>query len=338
MTINPTVVFAAPDQVVLEDRPMPETGPTDLLVETHCSLISTGTELTLLGGDCPPGSVWADCARFPITPGYDNVGVVKDAGRDLDKSWIGRRVASAGIHARYVKVTTAALPIPDPVTDEHATFLVIAQIVMNGLRRGGIQWGECVVVYGAGLLGQMAARLCRLAGARPVIVVDAAVERLACLPSDDPALLPVDASREDPVECVARATRKGMADCVIELTGNADVIPREVGLLHNQGRLVILSSPQRAAPFHFHDLCNAPSITIIGAHNNSHPKTETPLTPWTKRRHGELFFALVADRELMLDPLISHRAPFTRAPELYAMLRRDRRSAMGVVLDWRTGP
>jgi threonine dehydrogenase-like Zn-dependent dehydrogenase len=133
---------------------------------------------------------------------------------------------------------------------------------------------------------------------------------------------------------VAEATRGRKAEVVFEVTGSPASIPAQVPLLHSLGRLVVLSSPRGSTRFDFHDLCNGPSVSIIGAHNTSHPAHATVHTPWTQHRHAELFFDLVADGKLRMEPLISHRAQFTRAPELYAMLVKDRSSAMGVVLGW----
>jgi threonine dehydrogenase-like Zn-dependent dehydrogenase len=84
----------------------------------------------------------------------------------------------------------------------------------------------------------------------------------------------------------------------------------------------------------FHDLCNQPSIRIVGVHNGSHPAHATAADPWTKLRDVELFCDLVLDGELDMAPLITHRRPHREAPEMYAMLLADRGQAMGVVLDW----
>ena len=130
------------------------------------------------------------------------------------------------------------------------------------------------------------------------------------------------------------ATRGRKADVAFELTGNGAAIPGEVASLRLQGRLVILSSPRSASEFDFHDLCNAPSITIIGAHNFSHPMHATPDNPWTFARDAELFFDWVAAGEMDMSPLVSHRGSPANAPGLYRMLLRDRTQAMGVVLRW----
>ncbi|MDA0747490.1 MAG: zinc-binding dehydrogenase [bacterium] len=337
METNPTVVFAKPTKVILEDRPIPAPAEGELLVRTRRTLISTGTELTILNGQFPRESAWANYGKFPFTPGYNSVGEVIDTGLGVDKSWIGRKVACHARHTAYSVLKPGSIrPILRDISDEEAVFFTLAEIVMNGIRRGELTWGESAAVYGLGLIGQLAVRFAHLAGASHVFGIDVVQKRLDLLPQS-PRIHPLNPEKENTVETIGKITRDRLADVVYEATGNPDLIPREFEALKRQGRLVILSSPRhRTKEFDFHDLCNAPSYTIIGAHNGSHPAYETPYNQWTRPRHGELFFDLVANGELNVKPLISHRAPFAQAPELYTMLMEDRSQAMGVILEWNT--
>ena len=333
MEHNPTMVFPQPKEIVIEDRPMPAPKAGELLIRTRRTLISTGTELTVLNGEFPADSAWGRY-KYPFVPGYDNIGEVVQAGEGVAAEWIGRRVGTYGGHAAFVTARLeAARPIPAVIPDEQATFFTIAEIVMNGVRRGQVRWGDAVVVFGQGLLGQLTARFCRLAGARPVVAVDVVASRLARLPHD-PVLLAVNAQQVDVAQAVEKATRGRMADVAFEVTGDPALIPDECKVLHRQGRLVMLSSPRGRTVFDFHDLSNAPSLTIIGAHNSSHPAQATLENPWVHQRHAELFFDWLADGEVDLEPLISHRESYTQAPQLYQMLMRDRGPAMGVILEW----
>ena len=256
------------------------------------------------------------------------------SGRESPQTWIGKKVGTYGGHTRYTLSDPQTVrPIHREISDEHAAFFTIAEIVMNGVRRAKVTWGEAVVVYGLGLLGQLTVQFCRMAGAWPIFAVDVADSRLARLPKDS-AIVPVNAVSEDVKSVVEKHTRGRLAEVVFEVTGLPDLIPKQFETLHRQGRYVVLSSPRGKTSFDFHDLCNAPSYTIIGAHNMSHPPLATPDYPWTMHRHAELFFDLVAEGELDIDPLISHRERYTEAPRLYDMLLRDRSAAMGVVLDW----
>lgn len=330
---NPTVIFLEPKKVAIEDRPMPSTGDNGLLVQTTRTLISTGTELTILNGEFPKDSAWANYGKFPFIPGYDNIGLVVDVGKNVDKSWIGRKVGSYAPHSAYVVISPDhARIVPDKVSDDDASFFTLAEIVMNGVRRGEVTWGDSVVVYGAGLLGQLASRFCYIAGARPVICIDVSDKRLGLLPEQ---IKCVNTKNIDAVEAVSKMTNGRMADVIIEVTGNPDVIPQEFKVLKRQGKIVILSSPRgTTANFDFHDLCNSSSYTIIGAHNGSHPQFETPYNQWTQKRHAELFFNFLANAELDMKPLISHTDSYTEAVKFYQILLEDRTRAMGVVMKW----
>lgn len=331
---NPTVVFLEPGKVVIERRtiPLPEKGY--VLIKTRRTLISTGTELTILSGEFPKESYWSRYARFPFVPGYDNVGEVVAVGEEVNRDWIGKRVATRSSHALFVTVPMESLiPISDQISDDQAAFFTIAEIVTNGVRRADVRLGESVAVYGAGLLGQFTARVCRLCGARPVFVIDIADARLGMLPKD-PSVIGLNPTREDVRSVVQRETMGRMVDVAFEVTGNQKIIPEEFRCMRDQGRFVLLSSPKGPTMFDFHDLCNYPSYTIIGAHNRSHPPVATPDNPWTNRRHAELFFDLVADKELDISPLVTHRLPYDEAPAIYRQLLEDRSEAMGVILIW----
>jgi threonine dehydrogenase-like Zn-dependent dehydrogenase len=331
---NPTLVFVEPKKVAIEDRPIPRPAEGELLIRTGTTLISTGTELTVLKHEYPEGSCWASYGSLPFLPGYDNIGVVVDVGANVPSEWVSKKVATYGTHARYVTFdSNLARPIPRDIPDEEAVFFSISDIVMNGIRRAGVRWGDSVVVYGLGLLGQLTVQICHLCGARPVFGVDISDSRLDYLPKK-PGIVPVNPIRADVVSVVRDATRERMADVVFEVTGDPELIVKEFDTLRRQGKFVILSSPRGKTLFDFHDLCNRPSYDIIGVHAMSHPPEPTLDNPWTNKRHSELFFDLVADGELAVRPLISHRESYSEALRLYEMLLADRSRAMGVVLDW----
>lgn len=330
---NPTVVFPEARAVELQDRDRPTPVPDEVLIETGTSMVSTGTEITVLSGDYPAGSHWDAYGEYPFVTGYTNVGTVVESGSEaaIDP---GTRVASWSPHAAYV--TAAAdecIPIPEDLSDEQAVPFAIVQIVMNGIRRGRLTWGETVVVYGLGILGQFTARLCRFAGAETVVGVDLADERIDYLP-DDPGVVGVNPAETDPVDVVDEASDGRGADVAFEVTGNPDVIPREFATLRDEGRLVILSSPHGETTLDFHDHVNAPSHEIIGAHQMSHPPVATPQQPWTKERHADLYFSYLRQGRLSVADLFSHVRGYESAPDLYRELLEDRTGAMGVRLEW----
>lgn len=335
MSSNREIVFTKHCEVDVADCEMPVLQKNEVLIKTGISLISTGTELTILGGkDIPAGSAWDQFGKMPFKPGYNNIGVVVDVADGADKHWMGKRVATYGSHAKYISSNVENLrEVPPGIKDEHAVFFTIAEISMNGVRRGNIKWGEIIVIYGLGLLGQLAARFCRMCGAKTVIAVDVSDYRLGLLPCDT-HIIPVNSEKVDVAGLVKDISGGHMADVVYEVTGVASIIPDEFKVLRSQGRFVVLSSPRGKTLFDFHDLCNAPSYTIIGAHNFSHPKFETPENPWTMKRDSEFFFHMISDGDIDIEPLISHKVHYSNAASMYNELLRDRAKAMGVLLEW----
>jgi 2-desacetyl-2-hydroxyethyl bacteriochlorophyllide A dehydrogenase len=332
---NPTIIFERPKMVGILDREKPRAAAGEILIETSVTLISTGTELTILSGDFPPQSVWSRYGTYPFVAGYSNVGSVAEVGNGVDREWLGRRVVTQTPHAAWVtSPASAAAVIPDEIPDDRAAFFALGGIVMNALRRAELVWGESAVVFGLGLLGQLAVRLAALAGVSRIFAVDISDQRLGLVPQTPPikCLNPL----LDPVPAAIRKLNRGrLADVAFEATGDPALIPSEITALRRQGRFVMLSSPRGKTSFDFHDLCNAPSYTIIGAHNTSHPEHPSADYVWNRIRHYELFFDCMADGKLEIDSLISHRIPYRSAPEVYAQLLVDRSSYMGVILDWR---
>src|SRR5438270_11729090 len=112
-------VFAAPRQVVLEPQELGSPGPGQVLARTECTLISTGTELTMLTGDFPPGSRWAQWVKYPVGAGYSNVATVFEVGEGVEKVEAGDRVASTAGQASYALHSASHLwPLPHGVALE----------------------------------------------------------------------------------------------------------------------------------------------------------------------------------------------------------------------------
>ncbi|GLY78866.1 zinc-dependent alcohol dehydrogenase [Actinoallomurus iriomotensis] len=88
-----------------------------------------------------------------------------------------------GSHSEYIRVPFAdfgTFPVPDGVSDLDALYASdAAPTGWMGAHMGGVKPGDVVAVWGAGGVGQMAARAAQLLGAERVIVIDRLPERLA---------------------------------------------------------------------------------------------------------------------------------------------------------------
>jgi len=88
----------------------------------------------------------------------------------------------AGSHAEFIRVPYAdqgAFAVPEGVSDTRALFASdAAPTGWMGADLGGVRPGDIVAVWGAGGVGQMAARAAMLLGAERVLVIDRIAERL----------------------------------------------------------------------------------------------------------------------------------------------------------------
>ena len=300
--------------------------------------IGRSTDLTVLSGGFPKGSVWDHITSYPQGAGYSNWGVVEEVGEDVENLKIGDRVVSDAPHAEYSLVRKdGAFKVPEGISDEEATFWNLSATVLNGVRLADIRLGESVVVVGVGILGQIASQYSRLCGGFPVITIDLSERRLE-LAKRLGATAALQSRKDDVEKEISSLTKGRGADVVFEVTGNSKIIPWELGLVKRQGRLILLSSPRGPSTLDFHDYVNWPSRIIIGTHVSSHPAYETPYNPWTRKRNTELFFDLLAAGLVNVKDLITDRYPWTEAPKVYKRLLDpvgERLQAMGVLLDFR---
>ncbi|MBL7697457.1 MAG: zinc-binding dehydrogenase [Chitinophagaceae bacterium] len=327
------VVFTAPLQVEILDRNIQrDLAPNEIMVRTTRTLISTGTELTVLRGKHTPGSVWHKLFEYPWDAGYCNVGIVLEVGSAVTEFRKGDRVSSTGPHATvFIISENDALLINDGVSDDEAAFATIAQIVMQGIRLADIKLGENSVVCGLGLLGQFTVGLARHVGAWPVIGVDLEEFRREKALHMGASIV---AGPNEMSGIIAKSTNDRMADVVFEVTGSPQVIPTALEWVRRLGRFVMVSSPSGPTTVDFHDQVNAKGTVIIGAHNYTHASVPNEYNRWTRKVDTQYYLQLVEAGLFTAQKLITHRFSWDDAPKAYEQLLNDRSSTLGVILEW----
>jgi predicted dehydrogenase/threonine dehydrogenase-like Zn-dependent dehydrogenase len=114
--------------------------------------------------------------------GYSLSGVILAVGNGIKDLKVGDRVACAGSgvanHAEYVEVPrNLMVKIPDNLEFREASTAALGSIAMQGVRRADITFGEYVVIFGLGVIGQIALQIAKNAGGR-VIGIDLDERRL----------------------------------------------------------------------------------------------------------------------------------------------------------------
>ena len=328
------LVFPGPRRVGWEEDQAPAPQDGELLVQTRRSLISIGTELAFFSGRQWTNPGVGVLPKYPAYPGYSNAGIVAATGGETSPWQVGDRIASAARHASYQNVRRHDGPvrIAEDVTDEEATFCTLGATVLNAYRRGAPQLGECAVVIGQGLLGQLAVQLLRRGGCDPVVAIDLEPARLALTQRVGDATACLNPEGDDVAAAVHDLTSGRGADIVFEATGRTETYDLAFALTRPYGRVVGLGSPRYPAPVDMQQVHIKP-LQLIGAIGN-HPGGESRENRWTRGAHTALFMDFLAKKQVDVRSLITHRVPVAGAPDIYPKLLQDRTAYLGVILEW----
>ena len=184
-------LFIEPGRIVLDEKPIPDVGPSDALIRITTTTIC-GTDVHILKGEYPVAK--------GLTVGHEPVGIIEKLGRNVERYREGQRVIAGaicpsgysnasldGLHAQdgqsaahglkpiggwrfgntidgsqaeYLLVPDAMAnlaPVPDALTDEQV--LMCPDIMSTGFagaESGNIKIGDTVAVFAQGPIG-----LCR---------------------------------------------------------------------------------------------------------------------------------------------------------------------------------
>jgi 2-desacetyl-2-hydroxyethyl bacteriochlorophyllide A dehydrogenase len=308
---------------------LPELGENQMLMKARCSLISPGTERAALK------RLWDD-AEFRANPGYALAGEVAAVGQQVWDLAVGDRVialAPHGSHAVLPADPWVVLKIPEGLSDEKATFVVLASVALHAIRRAQISLGETFVILGAGILGQIAVQLAKMDGARQVIVVDLAENRLA-LARRYGADLTVNPSEEDAVGRIFDATGGEGASLILEVTGNPQVIPTALKMAGNGGRIVLTGALEEPVTLRFHQEFIRRELSLIAAFQPFNPVTANLYWRWTQQANRQLLLELLAEGKLRVEEMLTHRFPASAGPQVYERIKAGEMDMLGVLLEW----
>ncbi|NNE39264.1 MAG: oxidoreductase, partial [Gammaproteobacteria bacterium] len=99
--------FTSPGQVEIREQPLPQLETNQVLIESLCSAISTGTEMLVFRNQLPEGmsldtslgSLKSQAGSYPLQYGYATVGTILETGPDIDLSITGKTVFAYAPHA-----------------------------------------------------------------------------------------------------------------------------------------------------------------------------------------------------------------------------------------------
>lgn len=351
------------------EAPVPQCSKGHLLISTTTSLISAGTERMLVGfgkasmldkARQQPEKVKMVLEKVqtdgllttydavksklaqPLPLGYCNVGVVHEVGAGVEDFKVGDRVVSNGPHADMVKVPkNLCAKIPDNVSDEAASFTVVASIGLQGIRLAQPTIGESFVVTGAGLIGLLTIQMLRANGCR-VLAIDFDQSKLE-LAKQFGAEVCNPAKGEDPVAAGLAFSRGAGVDGVIitASTKVSDPVTQAARMSRKRGRIILVGVTGlelNRADFYEKELsfqvsCSYGPGRYDAAYEEKGQDYPVGFVRWTEQRNFVAVLDMMAAGTLNVDALITHRFEFEDAPKAYDVLTEDK-SGLGILLQY----
>ncbi len=326
----------------MEDRPVPDIGPDDVLIRIRKTGIC-GTDVHIWN--------WDDWARRTVpvglVTGHEFAGEIVALGRDVTDLAVGQRVSGEGhligktsrqsragkfhldpatrgigvneqgAFAEFLRLPAFnVVPLPDSVDDEIGAILdPLGNAVHTALSFDLV--GEDVLITGAGPIGIMAAAVARHVGARNVVITDVNPARLD-LASKVADVVPVNVSSEDLRDVFPRLKMKQGFDVGMEMSGNQQALDQMVEAMTMGGRIAMLGIPPGKSPVDWSRIVFK-AITIKGVYG---------------REIFETWYKMIAMLEngLNVRGVITHRMAFDDFEAGFAAMRSGQSGK--VVLDW----
>jgi predicted dehydrogenase/threonine dehydrogenase-like Zn-dependent dehydrogenase len=353
----------------LADVPCPALLPGHLLIRTSRSLVSAGTERSVVefgksnliekarqqpdkvrmvldkvrtDGLVPTLEAVRNKLDQPLSLGYCNVGRVLDVGSGVSGYALGDRLASNGKHAEMVSIpANLCAKIPDAVDDDAAAFTVLGAIALQGIRLVQPTLGETIAVTGLGLIGLMAVQLLQAHGCR-VLGLDFDPARLALARQFGAEVVDLS-STPDPVRAAELYTRGNGVDGVVVTASTRSSEPMHQAALmcRKRGRIVLVGVTGlelSRADFYQKELTFQVSCSYgPGRYDANYEQRglDYPIgfVRWTEQRNFEAVLDMLADGRLDVKSLISHRFAIVAAEQAYAVVGGAEPS-LGVLLDY----
>lgn len=347
-------VYRGVNDVRMEDVPVPQIGPGELLVHVHtCGICGTDLKKIATGSHSAPRIF-----------GHETTGEVAAVGDGMKKFSVGDRVAffhhipcgecyycrhkvfaqcpvykkvgctagfepSGGGFAEYVRVMDwivekGIVKIPDGISHEQASFMEPVNTCWKAIPLLNLQPEETVLVIGQGPIGIILAALASRTGSR-VIASDLIPQRLTIANGFGLDEV-IDASRTDTVEYVRQETENRGADAVILAVPGTKLIGNAIDAARPGGRVMLFAQTVREkATIDPASIC-VDEKTLLGSYSAS-VDLQQESTDW------------VFSQALDLARLITHRFALGNAVEGLSVAAHPQPDTMKLVIqpgsDWK---
>lgn len=272
-------VLHGPHDLQIEEVPVPEPGPEEVLLRVHaCAICGTDPKVV--------GEGWPYPLRYgEFIPGHEYSGEIVALGPKVGKWEIGDRVAVEAhkgcgkcvncMRGRYTICLNYGKPetghrhygfstnggyaqfvvnhintlyrMPDNITFSDATLVTTGGCAMYAIENvGGFMPGETVAVLGPGPMGIMCVQIVRALGASKVFLTGTRTERLE-VGKMHGADLVINVTKEDPVPIIRRETGGLGVDLAIEASGDPVAAAQCIEIGTRGARISFIGDPVEPA-------------------------------------------------------------------------------------------
>jgi threonine dehydrogenase-like Zn-dependent dehydrogenase len=284
--------------------------------------------------------------RFPVIPGHEWAGTVVEVGTNVTSVGIGDRVVCEGFivchrcrrcrsgethwceriqalgftrpggYAQLVAVPERVVHrLPEHVSFDAGVLVEPASVVLYGLEKAHPAPGEAVGVIGVGTLGALAIALLRLHSPSRIVAYGVRPEELEL------------AQRLGATEVVLvghGVPDEALLDLVVETAGAPEAVTLGAHLCRSGGRAVLLGIAGEGRILTLaSDLLVSKDMSLIGS-------IAYPASTWSR------VVALLAERVLDLDPIVTHRFPMSDFAEAVRLMDDRRGIVAKIVLEHAT--
>jgi propanol-preferring alcohol dehydrogenase len=303
----------------MQKIPIPPLGPRDVLVRVRAAGICH-SDVHYRAGVAP--------VRYPLTLGHEVAGVIEETGLDVTNVEVEDRVClhymvtcgdclycsmgseqfcisgemlgyhRDGGYAEYIVLPARnAFRLPDEVPLEQGAIMMCSSATcFHALRKGRLEAGETVAVFGVGGLGVSAVQLARAFGALDVYAVDIDSRKLKL--AEDFGAIAVNAAETDPVAEIKSLTDGRGVDVALEVIGLPLTMQQSVASLAKFGRAVIVGVTNKTFEVAPYTQLIPTEAEIIGS--SDHLAQELPILIELARR-GILDLSQIVTDTLPLD-------------------------------------
>jgi propanol-preferring alcohol dehydrogenase len=271
-TMKAAVATAFDKPLSIQDLPMPEVGPDQILVKVEVCGVC-GTDVSAARGH------WAIKPQLPFVPGHEGVGHVAALGRNVKNVKEGDRVGVPFMHSAcghcefcttgweplchqmlmtgymvnggFAEYTLGdpdfVTQIPDGLDFAPAAPIMCAGVtVYTGLKVSEARPGQWMLVSGIGGLGHIAIQYAKAMGMH-CVAVDVSPQKVA-LGKEMGADVVINAAKEDPVARVQKEI--GGVHGALVTAASAPAFAQAIGMMRRHGTLVLIGISASDLPLH----------------------------------------------------------------------------------------